>query len=682
MRGARQTDIQYIKGVGEVRAAQFRRLGVTTAEELLFLFPRRYEDLRAPVAIQKAPLGERVCIRAALSFPVQSRRVKAGMLISKTMATDGPGIVHLTFFNNPYIGKSLKEGEEYLFVGKLVPDPDGGVMMLSPVVYPAGGNERLHAVYPQTAGLTSRIISRAVKNALETFGGELPESLPEAILQKYRLPGVAEALRLIHFPADDADVAAARRRLIYEELLVLQLGLGLSRGDGLEKSCYVPRTDGVASFRERLPFAMTGAQARSVAECVADMKSGTPMRRLLQGDVGSGKTAVAAALIDTVAANGWQSVLMAPTEVLAAQHYRTFLRFFAGTPVRTALLTGSTRAAARREILAGVAAGEIDLLIGTHAVIGDQVEFRDLALAVTDEQHRFGVRQRAALSQKGKTPHVLVMSATPIPRTLSLIIYGDLDISVLDEKPAGRQPVDTFAVDSSYRARIAAFLKKQLDAGRQAYVVCPLVEESPDEPDPGEGMRSAEALYKELSGGAFREYRVGLLHGKMRPKEKDAVMAAFAAGETQLLICTVVIEVGVDVPNANVIVIENAERFGLSQLHQLRGRVGRGGEKSYCVLISDAHNDASVRRLSVMKETDDGFRIAEEDLRLRGPGDFFGERQSGLPTLKLADLMSDSKVLYAARADAQAILAKDPALRDPALRGLRESAERLFSEMS
>ena len=679
------SELRFLKGIGSARAAQFEKLGVRTVEDLLFLFPRKYEDWQHTVPIREAPLNETVCIRAVVSFPVRDIRTKNNVLLSRTMVTDGEGLAHLLFFNNRFVSDSLREGETYLFRGKLTADPDGGLQMTAPQFCPAEGNERPQAVYPLTAGLSSKIVSRAVRTALQETGAALQDPLSEETRRKYRLPGITEAVTKIHFPQNDEDVAAARRRLIYEELLVLQLGLGVSRQPAGAQSPCVIGDDRTGDFFDSLPFRPTAAQKRAAAECAADMAGGGVMRRLLQGDVGSGKTAVAAALIYSVAKSGRQSALMAPTEILAAQHYRTFLRFFEGAGIRVALLTGATKQKERREILAALADGGIDLLIGTHAVITDRVEYKDLALAVTDEQHRFGVAQRAALRNKGRSPHVLVMSATPIPRTLSLIIYGDLDISVLDEKPAGRQPVETFAVDTGYRARIAAFLKKQMDAGRQCMIVCPLVE--PAEEEDGEGTAAdapaaAKPLYETLRAGEFRDYTVGLLHGKMKPKEKDAAMAAFAAGETQLLVCTVVVEVGIDVPNASTVVIENAERFGLSQLHQLRGRVGRGSEKSYCILLSDAQNETAVRRLGVMRETEDGFRIAEEDLRLRGPGDFFGERQSGLPSLRIADLLTDARILYAARDDAKRLLARDPALASPENRRLRQAAEKLFADLS
>ncbi len=670
--------VRFVKGVGDAREKQLARMGVRTVEDLLFFFPRKYEDWSSPVPLVDLKAGETVCVRGTVSFPVSVYRTPGGTLIARTMLTDGPGLLRLVFFNNKYIKEQLKEGETYCFYGKVTRDEDGNMfVMASPAFVPGDQPPGMRAVYPATASLKSRQIGRAVENALAQYGESVPETLPAALIEKYRLLPIGEALKKIHLPENEADIRAARRRLIYEELLILQLGLCL-RGDARrqESGCRI-ETDRTAAFASRLPFALTGAQKRAIAECAADMASGRCMRRLLQGDVGSGKTAVAAALMDTVVGNGYQCALMAPTEVLANQHYETLSRFF-GEGVRVALLTGSTPAAARKKLLASLETGETDVLIGTHAVITERVRFHRLALAVTDEQHRFGVRQRASLSEKGEAPHVLVMSATPIPRTLSMIVYGDLDISVLDEKPAGRQPVETYAVTTDYRPRIRRFLRKQIEAGRQAYVVCPLVEEG--ETDVSENLLSAQQCFDELAAGELKGLPIGLLHGRMKPAEKDRVMRAFSAGDVKLLVCTTVIEVGVDVPNAAVIVVENAERFGLSQLHQLRGRVGRGSGKSICVLVSDAGNDAAVGRLSVMRETDDGFKIAEADLALRGPGDFFGNRQSGLPSMKLADLVTDARILYAAREDAGAILAADPALSEPEHAALRKKTEALFRQ--
>ena len=429
-------------------------------------------------------------------------------------------------------------------------------------------------------------------------------------------------------------------------------------------------------FISLLPFTPTGAQARAIAECAADMAKSRPMNRLLQGDVGSGKTAVAAALAYAAIKNGYQAAVMAPTEVLAEQHANTFAKFFKGTGVRCALLTGTVTAAQKKEIKTALKAGEIDLLVGTHAILQNDVDFNALGLVITDEQHRFGVEQRASLRAKGNTPHTLVMSATPIPRTVALVIYGDLDISILDELPKGRKPIETYAVGTSYRPRLYNFIKKHLDDGAQGYIVCPLVEE-------GETDRvSAQALFEKLSADEFRDYRVGLLHGKVKPKEKEDIMRRFASGEIQLLICTVVVEVGIDVPNSSVMVIENAECFGLSQLHQLRGRIGRGQRQSHCVLVSDAQNDVSRRRFQILCETNDGFRVADEDLQLRGPGDFFGARQHGLPSLKIADLTTDSRILHTAQSDAKRILSEDPLLEKQENQGLKNAVGALFADIS
>ncbi len=674
------TDIRFLKGIGQTRADAFYKLGVTSVRSLLELYPRMYEDWENITTVSEAAFDEYVCIKGTPVCPPGVFKTRSGMQLTKAVISDGAGgLFEAIFFNNKFVASMLKEGAEYLFFGRLKQNDLGGAQMAAPKFVKAEGGGGLHAVYPQTAGLTSKMISTAVKNALAGFGDGLTETLPEDIIKKYRLLSREQAVKLIHFPKTKADVDSARRRLIYEELLTLQLALKLSRCAEREKTSHVIKKDLTGDFLPLLPFELTGAQKRTIAECAADMQKDVPMRRLVQGDVGSGKTAVAAALIYSAAKNGFQSALMAPTEVLAKQHFKTFTKFYANADITVALLTGSTPAKEKREILQRLKSGEIQLLIGTHAVISAGVEFCCLGLAITDEQHRFGVNQRAALREKGETPHVLVMSATPIPRTLSLIVYGDLDISVIDEKPAGRQPVDTFAVTSAYHQRLYAFIKKQLDAGRQGYIVCPLVEENEENPS---DRIAAESYVSELSDTVFRDYRVGLLHGKMKQKEKDDIMTRFASGEIQLLICTVVIEVGVDVPNANIIVIENAECFGLSQLHQLRGRTGRGKDKAYCVLVSDAKNDYAKQRFDTMCATDDGFKIAEEDLKLRGPGDFFGARQSGLPDLKLADLMSDSRILYAAASDAETILKADPELNAPGFSALKEKASGLFADIS
>ena len=672
-------NIQYLKGVGEKRAALFAKLKVFTVGDLLTYYPRDYENWNRIFSIDEAPLDADVCVSAILLSPFTVRKTRAGQLLYTTVVSDGKHFLALTFFNNKYVKDALKDGEEYLFYGKIHLNADGNREMTAPAYAKATEGGYLHPVYPQTEGLNSKAIAKTVRTALELYGDGMTETLPAEQVQKYKLLPLRQAVEQIHFPKNEDEIRAARRRLIYEELLTLQLGILSSGGSEREHTRYVLTEDRTAAFAGTLPFTLTNAQQRAVRECMADMQSGKAMRRLLQGDVGSGKTAVAAALIDSCVANGFQCALMAPTEVLAQQHYRTFSEFFKDTDVRIGLLTGSVTPKNKRELKERADNGDLDLLIGTHAVITGDVAFKNLALAVTDEQHRFGVTQRAKLREKGDSPHVLVMSATPIPRTLSLIIYGDLDISILDEKPAGRREIKTYTVPTVYHERLYAFIRREVAEGRQCYIVCPAVEESRDI----ESERTAAEDYaKLLSSTVFRDLRTDILHGKMRPKQKDEAMRRFQNGETDVLICTVVIEVGVDVPNAAVMVIENAEFFGLSQLHQLRGRVGRGAAQSYCVLVSDATNEKAAQRLSVMCETNDGFRIAEEDLKQRGPGDFFGNRQSGLPLLKLADLMTDGKVLYAARDEAQRILSEDPALERPENALLKEKVAALFTDIS
>lgn len=647
--------VSQVRGIGEATARALGRLDIFTVDDLLRFYPRTYEDCSAPLEVASAPIGENCCIKAKISAPASSQRLPGNRLLVKTTVTDGLFDLRLTFFNNKYIAEKLIEGREYLFYGKIIINRYGEREMLSPRLLPVDSSG-LRAVYHQTQALKSHILSRCIKNALEGVKDTLEETLPSYLLKKYKLEGLYSALCKIHFPRSPEDLAAAKRRLVFEELLFLQLGLfGMREEDRGSTSCRMC-LDFSREFFSLLPFEPTAAQRRAVAEALADMALSRPMNRLLQGDVGSGKTAVAAALIYSAAKNGFQSALMAPTEVLAEQHYKGLCSLFKNTGTRIALLTGSVSAKEKREIKAALADGEISLAVGTHALLSDDVSFSRLGLVITDEQHRFGVRQRTKLYEKGKNPHTLVMSATPIPRTLALAIYGDLDVSVLDELPPGRQPVRTFKVDSSYSERLFGFIRQHLDLGRQTIIVCPLVEE-------GELQRaSAEELYKELCQGELKGYRVGLLHGKMKNSQKTQEMARFADGETQVLIATTVVEVGIDVPNADIIVIENAECFGLSQLHQLRGRVGRGAGEAFCILVSDSSSAETTERLNVICRESDGFRIADEDLRLRGPGDFFGSRQHGLPELRIADMMGDSRIMYAAQSIAEEIIKADPQL--------------------
>ena len=633
-------DIKYIKGIGETRAQVFRSVGVSTVGELLRFYPRVYEDWSKIVPISQCTIGESVCIKGTVMFPVKNERVRGGMTIAKATITDGEDVVAVTYFNNKYIDKMLKSGEEYLFYGKITLGKFSAREMISPMFMKTSHSMEIRPIYPQTKNLTSKMVQTAVQTALKNID-EIPEYLPENIIKKYGLVSLDTAIRDIHFPKDDESLQKARDRLIFDELFILQLSLLCLKNENTEIKTENLVVDNYTNeFFSLLPFQPTNAQIRAVNEAVCDMQSGKQMNRLLQGDVGSGKTAVAAAIVYNASKINMQSALMAPTEVLATQHYETFTKLFENTGIKCELLVGSTKAKDKKEIKERLKKGEIDLIIGTHALIQEDVEFLKLGLVITDEQHRFGVKQRTGLCSKGENPHVYVMSATPIPRTLALIFFGDLKVSVLDELPPGRQKIETYAVKSGKRGSMFEFIRNHLDKGYQAYIVCPLVEES----ELMQGIMSAEEYYKKAQV-PFNGYKLDLLHGKMTPKKKDEVMMRFKNGETQLLISTVVIEVGVDVPNAVIMVVENAERFGLSQLHQLRGRVGRGNAKSHCILVTDATGEEATARMKIMCETTDGFKIADEDLKLRGPGDFFGTRQHGLPKLKIADILTDTKIL-------------------------------------
>ena len=673
-----QTDIRYLKGVGESRAALYQKLGIETVEDLLYHIPRRYIDLTRPTPLAAAVPGQKCAVRALLAAKGREQRIRRGLSLFKLTAVDGPVTLHITFFNAKYTVEALREGEEYIFYGTVT----GGFysrQMDSPQVFRPEEAGTLLPVYSLTQGLSNKMVSRQVTEALNRVE-QLPDPLEGSGLpQQYGLLSYSQALHAVHFPPDWQAIETGRNRMVFDELLCLSLCFARMR-EGRHRLHVPPmQMQPLTEYYHALPYELTGAQQRAIAEAMSDMCSGTPMNRLVQGDVGSGKTAVAAALCYFACLNGYQSTLMAPTEILAQQHYNSLAPLLGSLGMQVALLTGSLSPKKKETLKAVLAAGEIDLCIGTHALLTDDTAFANLGLVVTDEQHRFGVQQRAALRQKGKDAHVLVMSATPIPRTLAMIVYGDLEISVIDELPAGRRPIRTYLIDSTIRQRAFGYIKKHLNEGYQAYLVCPAVQ-SEDEDTAAASLKSAVEYAEELAHGAFGDYRVGLLHGKMRPAQKEKVMAEFAAGEIQLLVATTVVEVGVDVPNAVIMMVENAERFGLSQLHQLRGRVGRGQVQSHCILLSDTENPDTLERLRVLCGTNDGFKIAEEDLKQRGPGDFFGERQHGLPEMKIADLAADSRLLQKAREAADALTERDPTLRT--LPALARRVERLMAKMS
>lgn len=646
-------DIRYLKGVGEKTARLYNKLGIFTVDDLIRHYPRKYLDYSNTVSVKDAPPDTPVFIKATMITPVKESMIRKGLTLYKCNFSDGETVIRVTIFNNKYLAKALRTFDDYILYGK-VEKTFTSASMSSPQIERADKAE-VHPVYPTTEKLSVKAISNSVRNALALVG-KIPETLSDDILKKYDLVSLDFATRQIHFPTDEKNIEPARHRLIFDELLTLQLGLlKLKEKDVKGNSCKIKK-DFTNEFYSLLPFTPTGAQQRAVADCIEDMQSDRMMNRLIQGDVGSGKTAVAGAVIYTVIKNGAQAALMAPTEILATQHFESFKKLFASTDVRVALLTGSVKAGEKKEIKRALCNGEIDLIVGTHALIQNDVEFENLGLVCTDEQHRFGVQQRANLAMKGDNPHLMVMSATPIPRTLGLIIYGDLDISLLDELPPGRQEIRTDVVTSAYHKRIYKFIRDAVDRGEQAYIVCSLVDEGESD------LISAKEYADNLAKNEFVGYSVGLLHGKMKPAEKDRVMQSFVEGETQILVSTTVVEVGVDVPNATVMLIENADRFGLSQLHQLRGRVGRGKNKSYCILVSDNKSDSSKERLQVMKHTSNGFDIADYDLKSRGPGDFFGKRQHGLPDLKIADMLEDTETLRQCRECALKMLESDSRL--------------------
>ncbi len=672
------TDIRYIKGIGEVRGKSLQKLGIGTLRQLISYFPRAYEDRTKFYPIRELPLNENACCRAMIAAEPTARRISGGRTVVKVRAVDESGVLDITFFNQDYRKSSLHIGETYLIYGKA----EGNLLrrqMVNPLMEKEDNQQltgRIMPIYPLTKGISQLQLSRAVRQGLDECRELLDDVLPDEVRRENELCYTNFAYENIHFPTSFEALAVARRRLVFEELFLLTCGLQRLRARRKDVAGPACHTVDLQPFLEKLPFPLTGDQRKAIDDAMGDMLSGRPMNRLVQGDVGSGKTMVAAACAWFAAQNGWQSALMAPTEVLARQHFATLSPLFERLGLTCALLTGSTKAKERRELLERLAQGEIDLCIGTHALLTEDVQYAHLGLVITDEQHRFGVSQRSALGQKAENPHMMVLSATPIPRTLALIIYGDLDVSVIRELPPGREVVDTFAVGENYRARINAFIRKQVIEGHQVFIVCPLVGDAETIPDE---HKAVTAYAENLQQNVFPELKVSVLHGKMKPKEKEAVMAAFSAGESDILVSTTVIEVGVDVPNATLMLVENAELFGLSQLHQLRGRVGRGNAKSYCILLSQSVTEDGRARLKALTDTNDGFRIAEEDLKLRGPGDFFGQRQHGLPELKVADLSCDMRLLDDAQQAAKKLLRDDPTLEKAEHRALKERIAQLFA---
>ena len=669
------TPVRYLKGVGPKTAERFEKLGILTLSDLLCHYPRRYLDFSKPYSIAEAPADTECVVKAEVFAKPGGRILPGGRRMERITAGDDVSSLEITWFNNPYAAQKLELGQEYYFQGIVT----GGMLrrqMVNPQVRTDAQvkSSPFEAVYPQTEGLTSSAIAKCVRQLLP-HAELLPDPLPSEMLKKYRLLSKADAVRAIHCPATEEEAFAARRRLIYEELLVLQLGIGRMKNHGAASTGAPMKKADASPFWESLPFSPTGAQRRAVEEILTDMSGETSMNRLLQGDVGSGKTLVAAAAIWACIRAGYQAALLAPTEILASQHAENLNRLLSPFGMRVALLTGGMKAASRRTTLAAIRDDEADLIVGTHAILSEGVEFARLGLAVVDEQHRFGVRQRGLLAEKAANPHLLVMSATPIPRTLGLLMYGDLDISILDELPPGRKPVKTRCITGKKRADLYGFLDREIDSGRQVYIVCPAIEDAG-----GSGLNAVKSYYEDIAKAYLPDRRVGLMHGKLKPKEKAEVMDDFKSGRLDALVSTTVIEVGVDVPNATVMVIENAERYGLSALHQLRGRVGRGAAESWCFLVSDNASESVQKRLKFLCSTSDGFAVAQYDLETRGPGDFFGSRQHGLPTLQIADLMNDTRTLHAAQSEAVALLAEDPLLERPEHALLARQVEQMFDK--
>ena len=679
MFGVINESIQYVKGIGPKKAEKLNKLGIYTIKDLLYYFPRQFEDRSIIKKIAQLEDEEKVTVKALITN-IESYTPKKGMTITRIDVKDDTGFAKLTFFNREYIKNTFRVGDSILAFGKVKKNGRFVELNSCELEYLSASPKnigKLVPVYPLSYGVTNKDIMNTVRMVFENKDIKIPEYMPEYLLKKYRLCGIEYAIKNIHFPKDKESLKIALYRLIFEELLVLQLGLFMYKGGSSdEKGILFKRNQRLDEVLKSLPFSLTRAQNRALNEIIDDMCSEKVMNRLVQGDVGSGKTVVALLALAECVFNGYQGALMAPTEILAQQHYESFTETFEDIGINVELLTGSVTKKQKEGILQRAKDGEIDILIGTHALIEDNVEFKNIGLVITDEQHRFGVRQRGKLSSKGESPDILVMTATPIPRTLALILYGDLDISIIDELPPGRQPIETIAVEKKKRDKVYnSLVRREVDKGRQVYIVCPLVEESETL-----DITSATETAEEIKRDFFPDLRVGLLHGKMKPSEKDAIMTAFKNHELDILVSTTVIEVGVNVPNSTLMIIENAERFGLAQLHQLRGRVGRGKHQSYCVLIYGSNSEVCRKRMSIMEETNDGFKISEKDLEIRGPGEFFGTMQHGVPELKVANLFKHMKILKTVQQEARIIIGGDSTLDFKEYRGLKREIESKFKD--